>query len=53
MLQIQTNLKYLYKLLMWQILTSSNLDPLLTSHFYLLTTIWKMHMPHQPFIKLL
>ena len=30
MLQEQTILQYFYKLLMWQILTDSHLDPLLT-----------------------
>ena len=35
MLQTQTILKYFYKLLIWYIFTSSNMDPSLTSHFYL------------------
>ena len=34
-LHIQTILQYFYKLLMWQILTSSNMGSLLTSYFYL------------------
>ena len=34
-LQTQTILQHFYKLLMWQILTSFNMGPLLTSHFYL------------------
>ena len=46
MLQIQTNLKYLYKLLMWQILTSSNIGPPLISHLCLPIIIWKMLKPH-------
>ena len=35
MLQLQTFLQYFYKLLMWQILISSNMNPTLISHLYL------------------
>ena len=42
MLRIQTILQHFYKLLMWQILTSSNMDLSLTSQFLVTITIWKM-----------
>ena len=35
MLQLQTFLQYFYKLLMWQILISFNMDPPLILHLYL------------------
>ena len=53
MLQLQTILQYFYKLLMWLILISSNMDPLLTSHLYLPIIIWKLLKPHQQFVKML
>ena len=38
-LQTQTIFQHFYKLLMWQILTSSNMSSPLISHFYLLIII--------------
>ena len=52
-LQAQTILQYFYKLLMWQILISSNMDPPLTSHLCLLMIIWKLLKSHQQFVKIL
>ena len=51
MLQSQTILQHFYKLLMWQILISSNIGPLLASYLYLSMFIWKLLKPHQQFIK--
>ena len=52
-LQAQTILQYFYKLLMWQILISSNMDPPLTSYLCLLMIIWKLLKSHQQFVKIL
>ena len=52
-LQAQTILQYFYKLLMWQILINSNMNPPLTSHLCLLMIIWKLLKSHQQFVKIL
>ena len=42
-----------YKLLMWQILISSNMSPQLTSHLCLPIIIWKLLKQYQQFVKML
>ena len=51
--QSQTILQHFYKLLMWQILISSNMSSSLILHLYLSMIIWKLLKPHQQFVKIL
>ena len=53
MLQVQIILQHFHKLLMWQILISSNMGPITIIAFFLPIIIWKILKSHQQFVKML